>query len=325
MGNVWQEDPFKAKWTIIAKSYSVIRDSLGKKNAPLNRFLAITCSLMAIIEPAQYFIIMGWEIATGEAGETIMRRREKPIDARYLTINYSVNDVIYYSHSQGYFTGNLLDFLIPENEASIAMAATMQPTRKGLNPRQAIDDIHDENAELPARDDTEGFEWHDGTPGILDFASGSKDEVVQNNHTHDAAPGVLQQIHDYEATLAAEDVEEAALTLESRAEAPMTGTVGRSGVQDQFILKSPSPSNLCMTNAIANPAVNPGLEEFFPGIKNDAHELQNGHFDVESEFPFNEEFDPANTSLSFDPFWGNQFDAFDISDWNDFVDFDQYP
>ena len=64
------------------------------------------------------------------------------------------------------------------------------------------------------------------------------------------------------------------------------------------------------------PSINPTV---------DAVEFQNAHYDMEGEYPFNEEFDPAGPiTVSFDPFLGNQFDSFDVSEWDEFVDFSQY-
>jgi hypothetical protein len=40
---MWNADPFKAKWTIVAKAYSIIRDKVGKAQAPLDVFLQIVC------------------------------------------------------------------------------------------------------------------------------------------------------------------------------------------------------------------------------------------------------------------------------------------
>ena len=60
--------------------------------------------------------------------------------------------------------------------------------------------------------------------------------------------------------------------------------------------------------------------------RGDAVEFQNAHYDLEGEYPFNEEFDPSKpATVSFDPFFGNQFDSFDLSEWDEFVDFDKYP
>jgi hypothetical protein len=40
---MWQKDPFQAKWTLVAKAYSIIRDKVGKAQAPLDTFLEIVC------------------------------------------------------------------------------------------------------------------------------------------------------------------------------------------------------------------------------------------------------------------------------------------
>ena len=57
----------------------------------------------------------------------------------------------------------------------------------------------------------------------------------------------------------------------------------------------------------------------------DAHVFQNVHYYLEGGYPYNEEFDPNQpATVDFDPFVGNQFDAFDVSDWDEFVDFSQY-
>ena len=59
-------------------------------------------------------------------------------------------------------------------------------------------------------------------------------------------------------------------------------------------------------------------------IRGDAHGFQNAHNYLEGEYPYNEEFDPNQpATVDFDPSLGNQFDAFDVSDWNEFVDFGQ--
>ena len=56
---MWTEDPFKAKWSVIAKAYSTIRDYISKEEAPLDVFLAL-------IAPANYLAVMGWDIVYTE-------------------------------------------------------------------------------------------------------------------------------------------------------------------------------------------------------------------------------------------------------------------
>lgn len=57
---LWQTDPFKAKWSILAKAYSIIRDSKGKGKAPLDSYLAINGPFIGIVPPEKYLeMILG--------------------------------------------------------------------------------------------------------------------------------------------------------------------------------------------------------------------------------------------------------------------------
>ncbi|OBW63794.1 MAG: Periodic tryptophan protein-like protein 2 [Aureobasidium pullulans] len=60
---MWQNDPFKAKWSILAKAYSIIRETNSKSDAPLDKFLAVTCPLIGVIPRDDYLRAMGWSIA----------------------------------------------------------------------------------------------------------------------------------------------------------------------------------------------------------------------------------------------------------------------
>ena len=90
-----------------------------------------------------------------------------------------------------------------------------------------------------------------------------------------------------------------------------TGNAQEPGVN------SPNPFDISIINSSAGPAQS--------AIRGDAVEFQNAHYYLEGEYPFNEEFDPNQpATVDFDPFFGNQFDSFDVSDWDEFVDFSQY-
>ena len=55
----------------------------------------------------------------------------------------------------------------------------------------------------------------------------------------------------------------------------------------------------------------------------DVSSLSASAFSLDGEYPFNTEFDPDLTSSTFDPFIGNQFNAFDMSEasWQELIDF----
>jgi len=50
----WLRDPFKAKWAIVARANSAIRDKVGKPRAPLDRFLSLVCPALDIIDIADF-------------------------------------------------------------------------------------------------------------------------------------------------------------------------------------------------------------------------------------------------------------------------------
>jgi hypothetical protein len=59
---LWKTDPFKAKWTIVARAYASIRDLVGEDNAPLIGFLDLVCPAFGIIAVNKYLKKMNWTI-----------------------------------------------------------------------------------------------------------------------------------------------------------------------------------------------------------------------------------------------------------------------
>lgn len=64
---LWQADPFEAKWSILAKSYSILRGDRDKKEVPLDRFLELCAPLIGVIPADIYLEVMGWQL--GEPNE----------------------------------------------------------------------------------------------------------------------------------------------------------------------------------------------------------------------------------------------------------------
>lgn len=128
--HLWQADPTKAKWTILAKAYSDLRDKVGKKKAPLPPFLAINAPFIGVVDPDDYLRIHGWELIDRN-GQTILRRTTCPDGAAYgssmLTTNASVEDVIRNSYYHGYINEGDLDFGTISSGMSLIMAASAQP------------------------------------------------------------------------------------------------------------------------------------------------------------------------------------------------------
>ncbi|GAD92179.1 mating-type protein MAT alpha 1 [Paecilomyces variotii No. 5] len=98
---LWENDPFKAKWAILAKAYSIIRDShVGQVS--LDTFLVLNCHFVGIIEPEKYLAAMGWELAMDENHQHSMVRISTTLPMEADTVDYSVNDIIEHCYETGY-------------------------------------------------------------------------------------------------------------------------------------------------------------------------------------------------------------------------------
>ncbi|UPK91521.1 hypothetical protein LCI18_002456 [Fusarium solani-melongenae] len=66
---LWNQDPQRNKWALIAKVYSFARDQLGKSRVKLGVFLDICCPMMEIMGPADYLETLGWVVQGDEISQ----------------------------------------------------------------------------------------------------------------------------------------------------------------------------------------------------------------------------------------------------------------
>ena len=270
---MWQTDPCKGKWSILAKSYSAIRDSQGKANAPLEKFLAINGPLIGVIEPAQYLEALSWEVAVDEDGQTVMRRRNGTLSGEQLITNISVNDVIRNSYDKGYFTGDLSKVLLANNGAAMTMVSSVQPTSNAQYSTTGHLEVHDTG-----------------------FAANTNIEASSSE----------------EATMIVVDDEKRDPTLVTIGD-EADGGGSTAGDNDDV----PGESNAVAIGETQG-------RNKAPINDPDISSLSASAFNLDGEYPFNTEFDPDFSGDTFNPFIGNQFNVFDMSDahWDDFIDFD---
>ena len=101
---LWQNDPFKAKWAILAKAYSRIRDEHSNSNdVSLETFLGLNASFIGIIGPNSYLDVMGWELTVEEDQQYTMARVSQTAPKETdISTNYSVNDIVKHCYDTGY-------------------------------------------------------------------------------------------------------------------------------------------------------------------------------------------------------------------------------
>ncbi|KAJ2978388.1 hypothetical protein NQ176_g3842 [Zarea fungicola] len=73
---LWNKDPYRHRWALIAKVYSFVRDELGKTKAPLSSFLVTACSAMDMLHPDEYLRALGWAVEDTEHGTKMLVQRD---------------------------------------------------------------------------------------------------------------------------------------------------------------------------------------------------------------------------------------------------------
>lgn len=101
---LWQNDRFKAKWAILAKAYSKIRDEhADSKDVSLESFLNLNAGYIGILQPSLYLEAMGWELTVDEEQQyTMARVSQTTTNEADVSTNYSVNDIVKHCYDTGY-------------------------------------------------------------------------------------------------------------------------------------------------------------------------------------------------------------------------------
>ena len=263
-------DPFKAKWTILAKAYSVIRDTQGKSNAPLDAFLGLAGPLIGIVPLQDYLSVTGWQMTLDVKGEVKLIRDPK-VDLKglprgLLTTNLSVQDIVKACLENGYVTGNTNADFAGFNQLTLAMASIAN----GSGSEQQVSASIYQSSPLT--------DW-------------SIDELLAEGAVDEG----IFQANDESYKCNANDI-----------------TVAYGPFDGQFFIEVDSgcrrdfrevhdPVNPVFTT---NPAFEPRIA------------LGNEKFTLNEDFPFNNFYQGSNELGDFDPYMGNDFNTYNITDFS---------
>ncbi|GFF83436.1 alpha mating-type protein MAT1-1-1 [Aspergillus lentulus] len=124
---LWQNDPFKAKWAILAKAYSIIRDDHGSE-VSLDQFLEITAKFIGLFEPARYLDAMGWQLNFDDQQQyTMAKVKITTIPEADVSTNYSVDDIVKHCYDTGYVSEKPCKHTASNGNNTSAMAFAAQP------------------------------------------------------------------------------------------------------------------------------------------------------------------------------------------------------
>ena len=296
---MWQSDSFKAKWSIIAKAYSLIRNEHGKKKVPLDTFLAINAPFVGIIAPENYLSAHGWEVVASDNGEVLLRRAQNGVENDSLHTNVSVNDVIRNSFERGYFDGDISRVLLPNDETMVEVTNN--------TPAQQLDVLTPAGSANTA---TEGTSTSSiGAENVPSITTYSAPTLVSSNAIgHPKLPQQLLAPNNLAPNITASANDTSELTqLATNDDANLLQPPLHSEGGAQLSNNAP-PIFEAARSVIASSSAEP---------------LSPANFELQGDFPFNTDFDPLSDVWTFDPFEGNEFDAFNMSGkWDEFINYD---
>lgn len=150
---IWGKDPFKAKWAILAKAYSLLREEHSKVDAPLDAFLAIACPIINIVPREDYMSTMGWNILVSEDSVNTIERVFEPNFSDFtqatLSTNLSANQIVQHCAAVG-FVSKKDSRRIDRDPSALAMATFVPASQSQLSFPAASDnrvDISGQNNE----------------------------------------------------------------------------------------------------------------------------------------------------------------------------------
>jgi hypothetical protein len=80
---LWKADPFEAKWSILAKSYSILRGNREKEEVSLDKFLDFCTPRIGVIPPTIYLAVIGWELGNPNSEDPVCSRTHCSFDIEF--------------------------------------------------------------------------------------------------------------------------------------------------------------------------------------------------------------------------------------------------
>ncbi|USP82654.1 Mating-type protein MAT-1 [Curvularia clavata] len=103
---LWDRDPNKSLWSLMARAWSNIRDQVGKDQAPLDAFFNLICPHLKLPDPASYLDLHGWILVVNQEGDPTLVEsidsKSASVGSSYIDLALSVEDIITFVRKAGY-------------------------------------------------------------------------------------------------------------------------------------------------------------------------------------------------------------------------------
>lgn len=139
---LWKQDPFQAKWAILARAYSSIRDSNLGNQITLDSYLAISGPLIGVISPDDYLESRGLQVVNGPDNKQNFIKTGSAIEPYQTTsTNLSEKDIVNHCVEIGYIREPESQINDTSCGSELAMAVAAQPTNQNSGVSLALQQI----------------------------------------------------------------------------------------------------------------------------------------------------------------------------------------
>ncbi|KAF1838474.1 hypothetical protein BDW02DRAFT_386683 [Decorospora gaudefroyi] len=139
VGLLWEADPNKSLWSLLAKAWSSMRDQIGKENTPLDEYFAFICPFLKMPPPEMYLELHGWTLITDNEGNPTLSRdtdfEPTSVSAELAHMALSVEDIIKACQDKGYAqfyvananttSATFLGHTVPMDKSNVAEVPTV--------------------------------------------------------------------------------------------------------------------------------------------------------------------------------------------------------
>lgn len=139
---MWEVDPFKPKWAVLAYAYTAIRDQVGKAHAPLSRFLDLVCPRIGVLGVDVYATQMNWTFELTDTGYVLRQSSQPDFDAfptSIISTNMTHRDILLLCGELGYIHDAIARYLAQTSQRGLLAPIPNPhfPNRAAMSPVSA--------------------------------------------------------------------------------------------------------------------------------------------------------------------------------------------
>lgn len=99
---MWDDDPLKSQWAILAKAYTIIRDHFYVRDTSLPHFVQLCVPLIGLTQAPDYLKLCGWQIFDEGQDMRLEKTESSVIHRAFAPTTIAVDQVVEFCKQQNY-------------------------------------------------------------------------------------------------------------------------------------------------------------------------------------------------------------------------------